>query len=294
MKGVFMCNFYSCIVDKKLRILDAIDINDSHEATIDKYKLNDNKLEERDIVRLEVNPDIEKLTKTFDKKFWTYKVDEQKTLPSWYTENEKKIQKLVFDKLHDDIWQKYILVDKKIEQSTHRISVCKNSHIEKLIHDIGWMEGSSTVEVMRDSSTVEVMRDSSTVKWMRGSSTVKWMRGSSTVKAMEDSSTVEVMRDSSTVKAMEDSSTVEVMRDSSTVKWMRDSSTVKAMEDSSTVEVMRDSSTVKWMRDSSTVEWMEDSTQAITYNGMKFIKKQEGGKTVIIDRSGEKVKVKIG
>ncbi|MCK9578809.1 hypothetical protein M0R01_05000 [bacterium] len=293
-----MCNFYSCIVDRKLNILDAIELDDSHETIITNLKLKDNKLKDRDIVRLEITPDIEKLTKKFDKKIWTYKVDEEKTLPDWYTKNEKKIQSKIFDRIHDVICQKYILVDKEIENSTNRISICKNATIGQLYHNIGIMWWSSQVKEMWESSQVGIMRGSSQVGIMWGSSQVGIMWGSSQVGIMRESSQVGIMREFSQVKEMRGSSQVGIMRGSSQVKEMWESSQVKEMWESSQVKEMWESSQVKEMWESSQVKEMRGSSQVTTYNDPKNIKKQNGGNTVIIDRSGDKVgdkvKVKIG
>ena len=122
-----MCQFWSVIVDNKLNLYDAVDINDSHETIISTHYLKDDKIEDREIVRLEVTPDVEKLTTRFNKKHWDYKVDEDKTLPKWYRDNESKIQKMVFDKLHDEIWQKYILVGGEYEElEKNRVAIVKN------------------------------------------------------------------------------------------------------------------------------------------------------------------------
>ena len=78
-----MCQFYSCIIDRNLKVYDSIEIDDSHETTIEKFKLNDKKLENRDIVRLELNPNWKELMAKFKKSDWNYKVDENGTLPLW-------------------------------------------------------------------------------------------------------------------------------------------------------------------------------------------------------------------
>ncbi len=51
-----MCQFYSPIVTKKLEILDCFEVDDRHETVISKYELKDDKLGDRDFVRLEMFP----------------------------------------------------------------------------------------------------------------------------------------------------------------------------------------------------------------------------------------------
>ena len=95
-----MCHFYSSIIDRNLKLYDTVDESDSHEDVRKKYKLPDNKLKDRDIVRLEVTPfDWRKLKRRFSSKLWEYTVDEKGTLPSWYKTNETKIKTIVFNKL---------------------------------------------------------------------------------------------------------------------------------------------------------------------------------------------------
>ena len=47
-----MCQFYSAIVKRDLEVVDAIEIDDSHETIIKKYKLKDDKLKNRDLLEL--------------------------------------------------------------------------------------------------------------------------------------------------------------------------------------------------------------------------------------------------
>lgn len=164
-----MCQFYSCIVDRKLKVYDCVDIcEDSHEVVIEKYKLNDKKLKNRDIVRLEVNPDYDKLTKRFSQKDWNYKVDEQGTLPAWYVKNEAEIKKLVWKRLRQ-IYKVYFLFGGEYDELPNDLIILtKDVKIKELKGNqkIGYMCGSSQVGKMCGSSQVGEMWGSSLVtKW---------------------------------------------------------------------------------------------------------------------------------
>jgi hypothetical protein len=62
----------------------------SHEEIITEFKLKDDKLENRDFVRIEITPNVASPTR--DKKDWTLNVDEQTTLPEWFCKNQKKAE----------------------------------------------------------------------------------------------------------------------------------------------------------------------------------------------------------
>ncbi len=72
-----MCEYFSCIVTREGKVLWCED--NSHEETIKRANLKDDKLKDRDFVRIEV--------KNGDMK--NYCVDEESTLPSWYKLSEK-------------------------------------------------------------------------------------------------------------------------------------------------------------------------------------------------------------
>jgi hypothetical protein len=141
----------------------------AHEDLVAEVKLEDKKLEERDFVRIEISPkDIQKATRNRDD--WNFKLDENKSIPSWYEKNVVAAQKACWEG-----WQESIQVNLALEKEEKTV-------IDTLIYSYD----SSTVEAY-DSSTV-VAHGSSTVV-AHGSSTVV-AYGSSTVEAY-DSSTVE-------------------------------------------------------------------------------------------------------
>lgn len=93
-----MCKYFSCIVTRDLKILWEPGTN-SHEEIIKKHGLKDDKLEDRDFVRIELTPngDAEKSgIFTRERKDWEHKVDEKGTLPAWYTQNASKAEELVW------------------------------------------------------------------------------------------------------------------------------------------------------------------------------------------------------
>lgn len=81
-----MCKFFSCVIDRNMKVW--YDGNeDSHEKSIMfiKSKWKDNKLVDRDFVRIEIVPG-----KRFaDLASWDFQVDEDKTLPYWFLEKKE-------------------------------------------------------------------------------------------------------------------------------------------------------------------------------------------------------------
>jgi hypothetical protein len=246
-----MCNYFSAIVTRDLKVHWSKKTC-RHEDIIAELKLADTKLVDRDFVRVEITPNNkEKLTR--NRADWTYKVDEDDTVPAWYKKAEAIIQASIWVNWSESAKTQIVIDSESIEVTDTYLLVQSSSKVVA--------RGSSTV-VARDSSTV--------VAW--NSSTVV-ARDSSTVEAW-DSSTVEAW-DSSTVEAW-DSSKV-VARDYSTVV-ARDYSKVEA-RGSSTV-VARDSSTVEaW--DSSKVVIKSSNAVALCH-GKIIVNKQA---TVIIKES---------
>jgi len=322
-----MCQFYSPIVNKKLQILDCVEDNDNHETVVDKFKLADDKLQDRDFVRLEIIPEDRDI---FNHKIsnWVYKVDEINTLPKWYIKNEIKIKKEVYSKLKK-IFKEQFLIGGEYKTIDKNIRFVKDVKIGILKSKVGKMCGSSQVGKMYGSSQVSEMLDSSQVGKMCGSSQVGKMYGSSQVGKMWDSSQVGEMYSSSQVGKMYGSSQVGAMYCSSQVgkmysssqvgkmcgssqvgkmysssqvgkMWcssqvgkMYNSSQVGKMYDSSQVGKMYDSSQVGKMWNSSQVGKMLDSNTINVWSKNVKIKEQLNGKSVIIKRYLKNVKVII-
>jgi len=77
-----MCNFWSAILTRDGKVLWDKDI-ETHSELITKFGLKDDKLENRDFVRIEVAP---KNIMSKKKSDWVFTLDEPKTIPSWYEE----------------------------------------------------------------------------------------------------------------------------------------------------------------------------------------------------------------
>ena len=84
-----MCIGFSCVVTRAGQVLWDKKSN-SHETIKCKYKLNDDKLADRDIVNCEVLPK-NNLTSGVAKDY-EIKVDEEGTLPTWWTDNEAELK----------------------------------------------------------------------------------------------------------------------------------------------------------------------------------------------------------
>ena len=252
-----MYQFFSPVLDRNYKVYHlAYEGIDSHEAVITRFNLKDDKLENRDFVRIEVTPvNWNQLGKTFKISDWDYGEDEEGTLPDWY--EAEKAKKAIF-KVLKKIYKTQFLFDLQLKElPSPIIRFIKNTEIKVLTENqkILRMEGSSIVRWMEGSSVVEEMGGSSVVGRMENSSVVGEMRGPSRVRDMKDSSVVEEMKDSSVVEVMEDSSRVERMRGLSVVEAMEDSSIVEVMEDLSMVKGMEDSSVVKKKEDNASTCW---------------------------------------
>jgi len=192
-----MCEFFSCIIDKKGKVYwDVYD--DSHEYLITKFNLDANNDEVDKYVRIEVNPADGNI---FNHKInnWSIKIDEQ-IIPSWYERNQKTLYEKNIYKALQTCFQKNFIIKKNNVKLDDGIWFVFDSTISKLEENVLIrVLKKSTVQKMWDSSTVQEMGGFSTVQEMRGSSTVQEMLGSSIVQEMWDSSIVQKMRDSSTV-----------------------------------------------------------------------------------------------
>ena len=213
-----MCDFYSCILDRKGKLYDDPTKTDSHEDLIEKFNLKDNKLKNRDIVRIEVNPDWDALKKKFNKKDWTYKVDEPSTIPDWYMKNEKKMEGIVWKRIQELYKTLFLFGGEYDELPFDLMILVKDARIKEMKNQkVLRMGGSSQVLRMRDSSQVGEMWGSSQVGEMWDSSQVRWMGGSSQVLRMRDSSLATTWSNNTKIK-QEGKNTVVVDRSGDKVK----------------------------------------------------------------------------
>ena len=98
-----MCIGFSVVVTRAGKVLWDKKSN-SHETIKCKYKLNDDKLADRDIVNCEVLPK-NNLTSGVAKDY-EIKVDEVGTLPTWWTDNSKELMGKVMK-----LWLEIVLPD---------------------------------------------------------------------------------------------------------------------------------------------------------------------------------------
>lgn len=104
-----MCIFFSCIIVRDGRILFCED--GSHETVIERADLKDNKLVDRDFVRIEVR----------DGNISNYREDEHKTLPGWYNKEEtiKKLELVLF--AIKVAWEEYRRIGQQAWKDHNRI-----------------------------------------------------------------------------------------------------------------------------------------------------------------------------
>ena len=98
-----MCIGFSCVVTRAGQVLwDKM--SNSHEEIKKKNKLADDKLDDRDIVNCEVLP-LNNLTSGKEKDY-KIRVDEEGTLPTWWTDNSKELMGKVMK-----LWLEIVLPD---------------------------------------------------------------------------------------------------------------------------------------------------------------------------------------
>ena len=90
-----MCNFWSCILTREGKVLWS-EATSSHETIIQENDLKDNKLQDRDFVRLEVHPKTRMDLFSKDKGKWEFKIDEAVTLPEWFVLEQSHWEELVW------------------------------------------------------------------------------------------------------------------------------------------------------------------------------------------------------
>jgi hypothetical protein len=90
IEEINMCNFWSAIITREEKILWHGNIS-SHNELVKKHGLKDDKLENRDFVRIEYNPQPK--TFSLDKSKWDFKVDEKETLPDWFVKKQPQFEK---------------------------------------------------------------------------------------------------------------------------------------------------------------------------------------------------------
>ncbi len=203
-----MCRYFSCIVIRKkcLWLKNSI----KHEDIIKENKLKDDKLKNRDFVRIEIVPkSLDKITR--NKSDWVFKLDEEETLPEWYLKKEKNYESMCWSEWEKSIKINLAIKNEKVNIRNKFILACDNSFVR------AW--DNSTIKAC-DNSVIESYNNSIVEAW--DNSTVEAC-GSSIVRAYDDS----------TVKAW-DNSTVKACDDSTVKAW--DNSIVEAQNSSVIIE----------------------------------------------------------
>jgi len=123
-----MCKYFSCIIDRNGQVYWLKNSN-SHEDIIRINNLKDDKIEDRDFVRIEIIPkDGKRVTR--NKKDWVLKVDEPGTLPKWYIKNKKQNEKLCWNEWKKSVKKQIAInTEKRIVKDTYVIAQ-GNSHVE--------------------------------------------------------------------------------------------------------------------------------------------------------------------
>jgi hypothetical protein len=90
-----MCNFWSCVLTREGKVFWS-KATSSHETILQENNLKDNKLQDRDFVRLEVHPKTKKDIFSKNPENWEFKVDEPKTIPNWFTQEKMHWESVVW------------------------------------------------------------------------------------------------------------------------------------------------------------------------------------------------------
>ena len=111
-----MCNFWSCIITRNRKVFWDKDSN-SHEDHIRSAGLKDDKVEDREFVRIEVTPKKPEALFVKAKTHWELTVDEEGTLPKWYTKNKALMEDLVWREwrkaMQETLWKLDLTAAKK-------------------------------------------------------------------------------------------------------------------------------------------------------------------------------------
>jgi hypothetical protein len=118
-----MCNFFSCILTRTGQVFWDPDIT-SHEELVNKNKLNDSKLKDRDFVRVEVTPNHRDSFFSRERSGWTIKIDEPGTLPEWYCNDDRRIREIIWTAwekaMSETLWELRLeLIPIQLEELKH-------------------------------------------------------------------------------------------------------------------------------------------------------------------------------
>ena len=152
-----MCKYFSCIIDRNGQVYWLKNSN-SHEDIIHINNLKDDKIEDRDIVRIEIIPKDKKRV-TRNKKDWVLNVDELETLPEWYVKNKKQNEKLCWNEWKKSVKEQIAInTEKRIVKDIY-VETYGNSYV--IAQDNSRVKAYCNSQVKaNDNSHVEAHNDS--------------------------------------------------------------------------------------------------------------------------------------
>ena len=162
------CQFFSCIITKDFKVHWSKRTM-AHEDLLAELKLEDKKLEERDFVKIEIAPkDVKKVSRNRDD--WTFKVDEERTLPNWYDENVVKCQGACWKAWEESV-QVNLAIDKEEKYGKDQLFFAYGSSTVRASGS-ATVRASGSATVRASGSATVITYDSSTVQ-ASGSATVE-------------------------------------------------------------------------------------------------------------------------
>ena len=103
-----MCKFKSMVVLRTGEIL-SLEKSDSHTEIIEYFKLKEGNLNSRNFVAVEIIPKNDLFS--YAKKDWTFTVDEESSVPEWFTEDRANYE--------DKCYQHLFKFMRKVEKTGH-------------------------------------------------------------------------------------------------------------------------------------------------------------------------------
>jgi hypothetical protein len=147
-----VCRYFSCIITRDLKVHWS-KRTANHEELISELQLADTKLTDRDFVRIEITPqDEDKVTR--NRADWQFYIDEEDTLPKWFTSNKAKAEEACWLSWEESVKVNLVLEGESCEVTNMLIQAYSAKHVvaRDSSHVVAW--GSSHVEAW-DSSHVE-------------------------------------------------------------------------------------------------------------------------------------------
>ena len=150
-----MCNYFSCIItsdftcywDKQLL---------SHDELLEKIGLKDDRLEDRQIVRIEITPKtVAKISR--NREDWQLTVDEEGTLPKWFTENKQKAEEACWKAWVESVQVQLAIGEERKEVQDAYILAVENSQAE--LRENSQAELKSSTAIVQKNNVIYVHPD---------------------------------------------------------------------------------------------------------------------------------------